>query len=432
MKGMKLLPILAICVFAMGICGAVFLAKMQEDGNTESQRSEVKGQKAKGEAEDEDTAQEQANASSWVCPPIPKFLEKYFGKTDVYADTICVADGKAYYFGYDEHYRTNVIYTLDEVLCEEPSLTYDTLNSSSKTKFIVSTAHHSITVDFSDRKSIAHLADLMPEFGTTKRFCKDYHHDKLNALYHFEIDFPKQNNSLNDNIYKWLIWIVNESLDYGANTTSPNRLHESFKKIKYNAQEYRGDIRNVTALGRYASNAYFEHIRKYCDTDFPEGFPIAHSNLSLRLVSTNGKYYSYQKCTYDYAGGIHGYPTQEIRSFAPQQNEEIDWDYLFVDCSSEYILALFYKTVLADKKYQRWSDVRTVKEIKEIFERNSENMAYGNDLLPTPGLTDKGVTFSFQPYYLSCFAAGCFHFTIPYEDLKPYMTTKAKKLLNLK
>ena len=41
------------------------------------------------------------------------------------------------------------------------------------------------------------------------------------------------------------------------------------------------------------------------------------------------------------------------------------------------------------------------------------------DLLPRTGLTDKGVIFSFQPYNICGFAAGCFHFTIPYKDLKP-------------
>lgn len=96
------------------------------------------------------------------------------------------------------------------------------------------------------------------------------------------------------------------------------------------------------------------------------------------------------------------------------------------------VLAVFYKTVCADIKYRRWGNASTADEVKELFERNSIGMALGYEVLPTPGLTDRGVTFSFQPYALSCFAAGCFHFTVPYEDLRPYMTAKAKRLLNMK
>lgn len=70
-------------------------------------------------------------------------------------------------------------------------------------------------------------------------------------------------------------------------------------------------------------------------------------------------------------------------------------------------------------------------EIKELFEDKCNGMVYGNMILPTPVLTDDGVTFSFQPDELCAYAAGCFHFTIPYEDLKPYMTEKVKRLLNL-
>ena len=39
------------------------------------------------------------------------------------------------------------------------------------------------------------------------------------------------------------------------------------------------------------------------------------------------------------------------------------------------------------------------------------------------------MVFSFQPYELSGFADGTFHFTLPYQDLKPYLTDEAKQLL---
>ena len=42
--------------------------------------------------------------------------------------------------------------------------------------------------------------------------------------------------------------------------------------------------------------------------------------------------------------------------------------------------------------------------------------------LPDGSLTDSGVVFSFQPYEIDCWAAGAYHFIVPYKKLLPYMT----------
>lgn len=435
MKEMKYLPVMIVCVIMMSICYTIFSLEMQDEDGTEKSKSGTKVREEMiTEAEEDDEEYDESItehhvASSWVCPPKPKFLENYYGKADISADTICVVNGNAYYYGFDERYRNMVIYTLDEMLCENPTLTYYLLSSSSKTKFVVRTAFKSLTVDFADRKSIAQLKELMPEYSSVRRFCKDYAFDRSRSSYRFEIDFPKKLNKFNDNIRKWLIWLIEDAYNYGIRISSGNDVHSSFRKIKYNGNRYEGNIRDVKALGKHASYVFVEGMEKEFDDD-PMYIPLKFGSMSLRLVSTNGKYFSYQRYKYDYGGGVHGYPTQEIISFDPENNEEIDWDYLFKN-NDDKILSLFYKAVHKDRHYQEWED-KSLEEIKKIFETGCDEMVEGNLILPTPGLTDEGVVFSFQPYYLSCFAAGCFHFTIPYKDLEPYMTENAKRLLNLK
>ena len=51
--------------------------------------------------------------------------------------------------------------------------------------------------------------------------------------------------------------------------------------------------------------------------------------------------------------------------------------------------------------------------------------------LPNPALTDEGVVFSYQPYEIACFAAGMYHFTIPYNRLMDYLTDEAKWCLGM-
>ena len=46
--------------------------------------------------------------------------------------------------------------------------------------------------------------------------------------------------------------------------------------------------------------------------------------------------------------------------------------------------------------------------------------------MPNPALSDEGVVFSYQPYEIAGFAAGMYHFTIPYNLLRDYLTDEAK------
>ena len=55
----------------------------------------------------------------------------------------------------------------------------------------------------------------------------------------------------------------------------------------------------------------------------------------------------------------------------------------------------------------------------------------GELVFPQPGLTDDGIVFSYQPYDISCFAAGAFHFTIPYEKVKPFLTERGRRCVEL-
>ena len=51
----------------------------------------------------------------------------------------------------------------------------------------------------------------------------------------------------------------------------------------------------------------------------------------------------------------------------------------------------------------------------------------GGYTFPQPGLSDEGVVFSFQPYAISCFAAGTFHFTIPYGKILHLLTPDGRR-----
>ena len=49
----------------------------------------------------------------------------------------------------------------------------------------------------------------------------------------------------------------------------------------------------------------------------------------------------------------------------------------------------------------------------------------------TPYPDEDGLVFTYQQYEIASYAAGMPNFTIPYEDLRPYLTPEAKALLGL-
>ncbi len=88
----------------------------------------------------------------------------------------------------------------------------------------------------------------------------------------------------------------------------------------------------------------------------------------------------------------------------------------------ENIRSLLVEEVKKLPKYKEWHP--NIEEFLCVGDENDQ--ASGMRRLPQPGLSDKGVVFSFQPYTVSCYAAGTFHIMIPYEQLKPYLTERAK------
>lgn len=90
---MRLVPILAI----LSIIGSIVFCNV-------SAKNRMTTESNQGNEEEE------SSEYNWVEPPIPDFVQDYLDSADWSVDTICVVDGKAYYFANDMFSRTNIIY----------------------------------------------------------------------------------------------------------------------------------------------------------------------------------------------------------------------------------------------------------------------------------------------------------------------------------
>lgn len=377
----------------------------------------------------------------------PEFLTRHFEEAsdaDVWSlNTIGTVNGTMLYFACDENFRTCMIIANDEILCEDPTLGYrvdtvgvplmwsmkgtnDTLRIP---RYYIYTSRAEVVLNKTDEDYVEKIKGLACNSMGFENFQKDYiSENDINILYHIDIDYPGHEMRYENDISKWLAKQVDE--DFHWNDDVPEANMENIEDIKGNhdGEKCRGDKEKMKSLCEFAANNYIEMTRKE-NAEMLNGISLfLNSCLSLKLVSSNGKYFSYQKFTYGYYGGAHGYNTEDIVTYVPKENEEITWDYLFVPGSEDIILELFYKTVQRDRKYSYWERTDDMEVIREHFEISHEGRISGRKALPQPGLTDEGIVFSFHPYEISCFAAGNFHFTLPYSEVLPYLTPKALKL----
>ena len=154
--------------------------------------------------------------------------------------------------------------------------------------------------------------------------------------------------------------------------------------------------------------------------------------VCLRAWHVTEKFVTVLKYANEYTNGVHGYFTEELVSFDPETRREIDWDYLFKPECRQQVLDMFLHTARTSTKDAKWDETTPYENIAKAFiPYDDDGNPLGKMQMPRPGLGEKGVVFSFQPYHLGGFADGVFHFSVPYQELKPYLTDEAKRLLKI-
>ena len=328
---------------------------------------------------------------------------------------------------YDDNGRTNVLYNKDRILVADPTLSilpYD----KDKHLYHASVIGKDILVDFSDDKSLQGLSKLtvsLPDFTTTyynasADFCERVH-------YSISVDFPRRSIAHSDAITKWLVEKIADSEDINGELPPLNAFYINYAKRTNVGWRYDGDIHNHKRICKFASEVYFAFVKS--DYSMNEmDIPLSlFSTLCLKSYVKNNRFVTYQQFTHGYYGGAHGYYTERLISYDHVHGQEVDYKYLFKDGNMKDIVDLLKEEAKKSPNYKIWEP--NIDEYACVKDENDKPT--GLLRLPQPGLSDEGVVFSFQPYEISCFAAGAFHFTIPYNKLRPYMTDTAKWCLNM-
>lgn len=132
----------------------------------------------------------------------------------------------------------------------------------------------------------------------------------------------------------------------------------------------------------------------------------------------NCRFVTYQRYKSDFTGGMHNYYTERLVSFDHVHRQEIDFDYLFKRGCEKELLEILLDVAKEQHQYDDCDPNIT----DYVYVTDGDGNRTGELQFPQPGLSDKGVVFSFQPYEIDCFAAGVFHYTIPYGGINHLLT----------
>ena len=362
--------------------------------------------------------------SDYTDPPIPTFIQKLLKSAEWCADTICVADGKAFYRAFDERNRTTVIYSENGILLENPTLCYDSLSSDEKYKFNIFMADKRMTVDFRNTESLKEMARLDTLPASFCRFRKDSFAGVDNrSMYSLCVDFMRPDEPHAETVNTWLAKLAEEYTSY-----------DDINGVKHTTypQNPVANEEDKTTLARRAAYRYFSKLQYESDVDMIDEAGTYYRDVCLRAWHVTRKYVTVLKYTNEYMNGVHGYFTEELASYCPETRREIDWDYLFKPECRQQVLDVFLHTARTSTKDAKWDGTTPYEYIAQAFmPYDDDGNPLGKMQMPRPGLGEKGVVFSFQPYHLGGFADGVFHFSVPYKELKPYLTDEAKSLLEI-
>ncbi len=373
--------------------------------------------------------------STWVADPfdsvyaqeiVPLPLDSIITDGDWFPDTLCIVKGFPVLIAWDPSDRS-VIYFQGKVLADDPAMFYDNDDIGPFTR-IIRVGDKKLTIDFSDTASVNRLTRLSTSVLPGFKRCRLRNQKDINkntsVVCDYEVDVPTASVSNGRHLNHWL---NNLAL---ATISGPDTLLVSPHFAAYywkNRSKYQGSIDDRAAVYDYLARYFMNDVKPIIENDGDWWERRYYSNLSLRAKYSNGRFVTYQMTTNMNLNGAHGYFTVQMVSYDPIHSRAIDWNYIFKPGSAGQVVKLLERIAEADTEYMSWN----ANIYRYTYHKDEEWYDAEEYFLPNPALNDEGIVFSYQPYEIACFAAGMYHFTIPYNLVMDYLTDEAKWCLGM-
>ena len=149
-------------------------------------------------------------------------------------------------------------------------------------------------------------------------------------------------------------------------------------------------------------------------------------HYEVTLETQTDRYVTYFYRQHEYQGGIHGYTTEVGFTFRKSDGKQIP---LLQDTDSPQLAQLIKEGV---KSFFAGGPDKSMTD-EEVLEFLFADDVEALDDLPLPGnspyLTDTGVVFLYTQYEIAPYSSGIITFEIPFDDIRPFLTPEAQKLI---
>lgn len=365
--------------------------------------------------------------------------------TELWVDTVMYAAG--HLFGYAGDVSEWGGWYFDTApVGDDIMLRYDSVAPS---KLKLSLVTKEITVDLGDKETPGKIRDFLSAPNGFSRFQEKYE-EVLDSIvmpdysytctgrYSFSADFADSGTPNAALINKFVCGLTDISNNDAAQVPGLSAFYAGFKKGENSRPAYTGDTGDIKGLSDFLAARAFENWKQSGDTDESSN----EEKLDIRLRVYSPKLVTYSIYEYDRIGIGHGMYTETFCTLDLSSGRTVSNSDLFKAGTADGVKKLLFETMFNDKNYREWNKhINSPEEIEARIEgwQSPNELLEGTEWaeperdtkfkLPEGALTESGVVFSFQPYEIECWAAGAFHFIVPYSKLTPYLTPYAKHLI---
>lgn len=396
------------------------------------------------------------SAVEWGAFQIPSFedgvnsteSETYEDESEsLWVDTVMFAKGHS--FGYSGDVSMWGGWYFDTIpVGTDLMLSYDSVAPSTLRLNLVT--RESI-VDMGDPQASAKIREFMNPIQGFKRYQQDYEETldsietdeygtiKCTGYFSVCIDFADTCIGNSDKINRFICDLTGISERERSKVPALSAFYAGFNTTKYYRPAYSGNTDNVKKLTDFLAHRTFENWRRGGDTDESSN----GARFEIRSHIANSRFVTVSIYDYERIGIGHGGYTETFHSMDMSDGKSLKNKDIFRDNTSDEVKMLLFEVMAKDKHFLAWHEgLESADEVEPIIEAwQSPSPALEGTIweepkrefkfeLPECALSHNGVIFSFQPYEIDCWAAGAYHFVVPYNKLRPYLTKKAKRLID--
>lgn len=182
--------------------------------------------------------------------------------------------------------------------------------------------------------------------------------------------------------------------------------------------------RMVDKLEKETKTLFDEEVKSYLEisSGIDDDAYVSRNQFSLNIfpVLSTQEYIVLKSIDYEYMGGAHGYASTEYYTYSHQTKKWLKTEDVFNLIFQDELTAIIDQEIHI--LYEIPMHLNLLGDEKHPTGFNSETAVFSS----TFTLDKTGVTFYYDPYILTPYAAGVFQIHVPYEKLKPYMNKDFK------